>query len=895
MKRTLTFTLLALLILAMLLLSACSKPQETVTFTSLQDFSGKTVGHTIGGNFPNVINTLIDNVSYKTYNDSSTQVLALANGDVDALAFDLPTAQLLVAQHPEFSIFPETIADDSYGFILKKNGPYTQRFAAIIEEFRNDGTLAALKEKWFSGDDAAMRIDWSHYRLENRPNGTLRYVFENTQMPMGFSVNDGEPAGFEVELLLKIADKMDMGVTITPIQFAGLIGSIETGKADVASGCISITEERKLAVDFPAANYIGGMVFVCRTSSLPAELQTNTAVVEEQSFFASLQESFTKTFVTEGRWRIIVKGLWLTLKIALLAGLLGTVLGFGLCGLLRSKNKALRTIAGLYCKLINGIPSLVILMIMYFVVFATSSIDPATVSFLSFGLIFCVSVAGILNTGIESVSKGQWEAASALGFSKTQTFLRVILPPAIRHVLPLYKSEFVAMLKLTSVVGYISVEDLTKAGDIIRSRTYEAFFPLITTAIIYFTVSMLATYLIGKIEVAIHPMRRGGRLPRGIVTTISQGTELAKKSVTPQQELIRIEHLKKTYESGATPLSDVNASICQGEIVTIIGPSGTGKSTLLRCINQLEAATDGTITVFGKNVCHKKTDLNRIRQRMGMVFQSFNLFDDKTVLENVMFAPVLLKKQPKQTAYDNAMRLLRAVGMAEKALQYPSQLSGGQKQRVAIARTLAMEPDIVLLDEPTSALDPTMVGEVLAVIRQLAAAGYTMMIVTHEMKFAKDVSTRIFYMDQGIIYEDGTPAQVFEAPLRNRTRAFVNRLKVLHFKIVSPDYDFIGMSEALQQFGEKHLLTRRRIDSLRRVFEEVCSLGIVPHAGGAPLHLLTEYAEESDSLTVRFLWKGEEHSPLQNGDALAVALIQSAIVSEDFTYVDGENRLTLTL
>ena len=204
-------------------------------------------------------------------------------------------------------------------------------------------------------------------------------------------------------------------------------------------------------------------------------------------------------------------------------------------------------------------------------------------------------------------------------------------------------------------------------------------------------------------------------------------------------ELIRIEHLKKAFPN-VTPLTDVNTSIHRGEVITIIGPSGTGKSTLLRCVNRLETPTSGAILVHGENICDKKADLNALRRRMGMVFQQFNLFDHLTIIENIMLAPTLIRKMPRQEAYEKAMGLLKAVGMTEKALSYPDELSGGQKQRAAIARTLAMEPEIVLFDEPTSALDPTMVGEVLTVIRQLAARGLTMMIVTHEMKFARDVS-----------------------------------------------------------------------------------------------------------------------------------------------------------
>ena len=218
--------------------------------------------------------------------------------------------------------------------------------------------------------------------------------------------------------------------------------------------------------------------------------------------------------------------------------------------------------------------------------------------------------------------------------------------------------------------------------------------------------------------------------------------------------MISIQHLKKVYPN-VTPFSDVNVKIEKGEVISIIGPSGTGKSTLLRCLNLLETPTSGEIIVDGEAITAKGADISAVRRKMGMVFQAFNLFSHLTVIENIMLGPVDLLKLSRQEAYDEGMHLLNTVGLAEKALSYPDELSGGQKQRVAIARALAMKPEIILFDEPTSALDPTMVSEVLSVIRSLAREGLTMMIVTHEMKFARDVSTRIFYMDEGGIYEDG--------------------------------------------------------------------------------------------------------------------------------------------
>ena len=236
--------------------------------------------------------------------------------------------------------------------------------------------------------------------------------------------------------------------------------------------------------------------------------------------------------------------------------------------------------------------------------------------------------------------------------------------------------------------------------------------------------------------------------------------------------MITIKNLKKTFGE-LEVLCGIDEHIEKGEVVVVIGPSGSGKSTFLRCLNLLETPTEGEIFIDNEKINDPKVDVNKIRQKMGMVFQHFNLFPHLTILKNVTLAPVLLKKMTKQQAHDKAIELLGKVGLADKANAYPSQLSGGQKQRVAIARALAMEPEIMLFDEPTSALDPEMVGEVLDVMKSLAKSGMTMVVVTHEMGFAREVGTRVLFMDQGIVMESGKPAEVFENPQNERTQKFL--------------------------------------------------------------------------------------------------------------------------
>ena len=239
--------------------------------------------------------------------------------------------------------------------------------------------------------------------------------------------------------------------------------------------------------------------------------------------------------------------------------------------------------------------------------------------------------------------------------------------------------------------------------------------------------------------------------------------------------MIKVKNLHKKFDE-LEVLKGIDEHIRPGEVVVVIGPSGSGKSTFLRCLNQLETATEGEIYVDDELITDPKCDVNKVRQKMGMVFQQFNLFPHLTILENITLAPVMLKKMTKDQAKEKAMELLRRVGLEEKAEAYPVQLSGGQKQRVAIARALAMNPEIMLFDEPTSALDPEMVGEVLDVMKELAESGMTMVIVTHEMGFAREVASRVIFMDQGIIMENGTPEEVFTNPKNERTKLFLSKV-----------------------------------------------------------------------------------------------------------------------
>ena len=337
--------------------------------------------------------------------------------------------------------------------------------------------------------------------------------------------------------------------------------------------------------------------------------------------------------------------------------------------------------------------------------------------------------------------------------------------------------------------------------------------------------------------------------------------------------MISVRHLSKTYRNpdGSTlqVLKDVNCDIDKGEVITIIGPSGTGKSTFLRSLNLLDPPTGGEIIIDGENILEKGYPAHKLRRKMGMVFQQFNLFPHMTVLENISLAPVKLLGMSKSDADAQSLELLRKVGLAEKADVYPDSLSGGQKQRVAIARCLAMKPDAILFDEPTSALDPSMTGEVTSVIRQLAReSGITMLIVTHEMKFAREVSTRIFFMNQGVIWEDGTPEQIFEHPVHSATKVFVQQMQKLIFDIDSQDFDYFGMHSSMGAFCVKYNIPEKR-EAIHKITDIMASVLLKEHL---PLHVVLSYSGLSGETALAFMMEGYTESPLHGADVDKAAL-----------------------
>jgi polar amino acid transport system ATP-binding protein len=364
--------------------------------------------------------------------------------------------------------------------------------------------------------------------------------------------------------------------------------------------------------------------------------------------------------------------------------------------------------------------------------------------------------------------------------------------------------------------------------------------------------------------------------------------------------MIRVHGLAKRF-GRLEVLRDIHADVRKGECIAVIGPSGSGKSVLLRSIAMLEKPDSGSIFINGIDITRKDADLNRIREKMGMVYQGFHLFSHLNVLDNITLAPRWVKKQKRNEAESRARELLSMVGLAGKALNYPHQLSGGQQQRIAIARCLAMEPDIMLLDEPTSALDPVMTGEVLAIIRKLAGMGLTMLIVTHEMDFAREVSDRVFYLDEGVIYEEGPPEAVFDHPQKEKTRAFMSRLKTFHYEIRSAAFDMVSMNARIEHFCRKYGVATRRIYSVQLVLEELimevlkqCYSGSQPDIG-----FTIEYTEECDEIAISLNYRAFMFNPLSRAadgpDDLGMVLVRNSSRLQEYFFEDGNNRINLKL
>lgn len=355
--------------------------------------------------------------------------------------------------------------------------------------------------------------------------------------------------------------------------------------------------------------------------------------------------------------------------------------------------------------------------------------------------------------------------------------------------------------------------------------------------------------------------------------------------------MIELKNINKD-NNGIYVLKDVNLTINDGDVIAIVGPSGMGRSTLLNIILTLDKPDTGEVIIDGEVVGSSKLDFKTARRKIGMIFQDFNLFENVTVIENVMMPLVDLLELPKQEAYDIAKRWLRRVGMMGKAFDYPSDLVDGEKQRVAIARTVAMNPEIILLDNPTSRLDPIMKKEVHNVLRDLAKSGATMVLVTNEIRFAREISNRTVYFDEHTVYEEGPTSKLFESPKRDKTRQFIKKFKILEFAFKNRDFDFIGVSSRIDTFAEDLNLPKKTENAMHVAFEELVDQIIIGSFSDRPgFHLMATFEcdEKNKKLYFTCKYDGFEFNPLESDDDLAMLIINHSLNRITYHYDENLN------
>ena len=477
--------------------------------------------------------------------------------------------------------------------------------------------------------------------------------------------------------------------------------------------------------------------------------------------FAS-NAGITQTFFTASAWRQsfpqMIRAFWTNIWVALVAQVLVLLFGLLLAVMRMLPGRAgapLRLIALVYCDIFRAVPAIVTILLIVFglplALPTTAHWQTAWLGVIALTLTYSAYVAEVYRAGLSSIHPSQSAAARSLGLSHAQTLRTVLIPQAVRRVIPPLLNDFISLQKDTALLFAAGILEVLGTASLWESKLFNL------------APVTLAAFVLHRHH---HPAGALHRLPH------RARRPTARTTLMP---FLEIKDVHKAYGLHEV-LKGVSLNVERHEVVCLIGASGSGKSTLLRCVNALEEISAGEICIDGDTVSGAGVDLNVLRRDVGIVFQSYNLFPHMSVLENITLAPTRVGQQSKKDARERAMMLLESVNMAEKARAYPDALSGGQQQRVAIVRALAMQPRVLLLDEITAALDPELVGEVLEIVRQLAEAGLTMLLATHEMGFARDVASQVCFLDAGCILERGRPQDIFENPREPRTQQFLSRV-----------------------------------------------------------------------------------------------------------------------
>ncbi|MBQ1632261.1 MAG: transporter substrate-binding domain-containing protein [Clostridia bacterium] len=470
---------------------------EEITLDSL---NGKRFGVETGTVLDVVTLERLPDVQISYYNTVADMIQPLKSGKIDAFSADDAVIRLCIAEDDALMMVPEYLnhVDTAAAF------PKTEKGAALRDEFNaflkplvESGELELIKEIWLGNDDSKKTIP--PLDSLSAEKGTLTMSTISVYPPLDY-YKDGQLVGYEIDLAYRFCEARGYGLILQDMNFDSVLPSIQSGRSDFAAAAINITEERKESVYFSDPIYTGGAA-VCA-------LKPDAADKSKANFLASIGESFEKTFIRENRWQLFLQGIGTTMLITVLSILFGTILGFAVFMLCRNGNPVANTVTRFCVWLVQGMPVVVLLMILYYIIFGRVNISGAAVSVVGFTLVFGSAVYGMLRAGVGAIDKGQLEAAYALGYTNRKAFFRIILPQALPHFMPAYKGEITALIKATAVVGYVAVQDLTKMGDIVRSRTYEAFFPLIAVAIIYFILAAILTFLVNRIEIRIDPHRR---------------------------------------------------------------------------------------------------------------------------------------------------------------------------------------------------------------------------------------------------------------------------------------------------------------------------------------------------------------------------------------------------
>lgn len=500
---------------------AASDPE----FRTFAELNEKTISMLTGAPFEDLISSKVENVKEFTYYQTMPDMmLGVRSGKTDAGLMNNAVAELAANKDPALAIFPESLGQTAFGLAFQKGDERCRQWQEAYDRIPAE-TRTALWKKWTGADDTVKTLpeqDWPG------TNGTVQVAACDALEPMSYVGQGGNLLGLDIETILLIARELDVHVEFTPMDFSAVLSSIGSGKADIGCGSIVTSDERKETMDFVEyrkalfvlivrAGGSGGGSGSVRTDGSGGGSGSVRAgesgggsgsVRANKSFFAGVRESFYKTFIRENRYRLFIDGVITTLTITVLSILFGTALGFLIYMLCRNGGRIPDILSRLFVWLIQGMPVVVLLMILYYIIFAKTQMSGTVVAVIAFTLVFGAAVFGMLKMGVGAVDQGQTEAALALGYGKTHAFFRIILPQALPHFLPSYKGKVVSLIKATAIVGYIAVQDLTKMGDIVRGRTYEAFFPLIAVAVIYFLLGGLLTFLAGRIEILINPRRR---------------------------------------------------------------------------------------------------------------------------------------------------------------------------------------------------------------------------------------------------------------------------------------------------------------------------------------------------------------------------------------------------